>query len=498
MTKWGVIIVVVAFVLTIFGDWGAKVGGWTQSPWAMKVAGEEISFDMIDRVVGQREQNAGELTDTMRREIYRNAIDEIIGERLALKEAERLGLRATEQEIVTQTRDQLFRNEDGSVDMGRFIRARRDIPASQWTHYEKIIADNVSLWKVYHFVTSAVVVTPAELRDYFDLRYQRASIRHILIRPGDFIPEAAARAFYSARPDSFMIQERVKGRHILFALPRDPSPQDQANARGLAEAALIRLRGGENFNRLFASMKEDTSGRIIAQELDWFHRGQMVPEFDSIAFTWPVGRVTEIITTQFGYHVAIFDAHEMPRLRPFAEVADAIRAQLARESEVLAARELAESLAERIKSGEPMDDLARRHSSGRSRERGGFLGDVTPGEMTPELYPDTGALERIGREVATIADDGRTIILDPSITRAILDLEKGALSEVLRSIHGFHVVRIENRRPADETLWVDFRERVEGEYRNYLKNQLYTDWRKTLRDRYTIQYSDSVKSRMDG
>lgn len=498
MTKWGVIILVVAFILTIFGEWGAQIGGWTRSPWAMKVAGEEIAFETIDRLVGQRERDAGELTDTARREIYRSVIDDIIGERLALKEAERLGLRATDEEIVAQTRDQLFRNEDGSVDMARFIRARREIPSAQWSHYEKIIAENLTLTKVYHHVTSAVVVTPAELRDYFDLRYQRAAFRHILIRPGDFVPEAAARAFHAAHPDSFMVQERVKGRHILFALPDAPSPQDRAVARGQAEAVLIRIRGGESFNRIFAAMREDTSGRVVAQELEWFHRGQMVPEFDSVAFAWPVGRVTEIIATQFGYHVALFDAHEMPRLRPFAEVEDAIRARLAGESEVVAARTRATTLAARLEAGEAMDLLARRYSSGKSRDRGGLLGDVTPGEMTPELYPDTGALERIAREAATIAEDGRTIVLDPVLTRAVFELEKDAVSEVLRSIHGFHLVRIEERRPADENLWEDFRERVEAEYLDHLKNQLYRDWIKTLRARHTIRYSDAVSARLEG
>jgi parvulin-like peptidyl-prolyl isomerase len=496
ITKWGVGLVVVAFIITIFADWGARMSGWDPNPPALEVNGEDISFDLHDRVIGQRESQSGDLSDTARHELYVRTIDELISERLALQASKRLGLAATPTEIIEQTRTRLFTEENGVFNEQRYKAAKRDLPASEWTRYEKAFADDITLFKTYHFITAALVVSTDELRDYFNVRYQRARLRHILIRPGDFVPVEQARAFYAAHPDSFMVQERVKGRHILFPVQGGATPEQRTAALSQAEALLTRIRiGGEPFDRVFAQMKNDTSGRVIAQDLDWFSRGQMVPEFDTVAFTWPTRQITNIIATQFGYHIAVFDAHEMTKLQPFDEVSDGIRARLVGDSEIELARKRADDIHTRLNAGESFEALAREFSSGKSAANGGLLGDVTPGEMTPELYPDTGSLERIGREAGNI-NQGR-VILDPAITRAVFELELNKISEVLTSGQGFHIVRIENRRGADPTVWEDYRERVDREYRDFLKRQVYNDWTMAMRRDADIEYSVTVKSRLE-
>ncbi len=496
MAKWGVIALVLAFVATIILEWGANVSDTRGTPYAVKVNGDEISFEEVDRAYGQRLENAGNLTETDQQKLYKTVVDELVGARLAMQEAERLKLRATDHEIVDQTRERLFRNEDGNLDLGRFARARRDLPASQWAAYEKVIGEDITQWKVYNWVSGSVVVTPEELRDYYNLRYQRALLRHILVRPGSFVAEANAKAYYDAHGDSFIIGERVRGRHILFRLAPGADAEQRFAARSRAEALLLRLRAGENFGRLFAQFKADTMSPAHAEELDWFQRGQMVPAFDTVAFNWPVGIPTEIIETEFGYHIALFDAHEMPHRQAYADVADGIRNTLSGDSEVARAKALAEDLRRRIAEGADFAALARQFSSGKSASNGGLLGDVIPGEMTPELYPDSGSLERIGSEVGNFGT-GRSIVLDPAITRAVFDLEVGKPSDVIQSGHGFHVVRIERRRGGNPDLWDNFRVSTEREYRDFLKNQLYRDWLDALRKRADIVYAESVRSRME-
>lgn len=495
MAKWGVIALVLAFVATIVLEWGANVSDTRGTPYAVKVNGDEISFEEVDRAYGQRLENAGTLTETDQQKLYKTVVDELVGARLAMQEASRLKLKATNHEIVDQTRERLFRNEDGVLDLGRFARARRDLPASQWAAYEKVIGEDITQWKVYNWIAGSIVVTPDELRDYYNLRYQRALLRHILVRPGSFVPEASARAFYDAHGDSFVIGERVKGRHILFRLPPGADAEQRFAARSRAEATLLRLRAGENFGRLFAQVKADTASPALAEDLDWFQRGQMVPAFDTVAFTWPVGVPTEIIETEFGYHIALFDAHEMPHRQAYAAVADGIRSRLSGESETARAKAVIEDLRRRIDQGEDFAALAKQFSGGKSAAQGGLLGDVIPGEMTPELYPDTGSLERIGSEVGSFGA-GRSIVLDPVITRAVFDLEIGKPSEVIQSGHGFHIVRIERRRGGNPDLWSIFQARTENEYRDFLKNQLYRDWLDALRKRADIVYAESVQSRM--
>lgn len=496
MAKWGVGIVVFAFVVTIFADWGMQRSGLSPTPTALDVNGEEVSFDVLDRVVSQRESQSGILSDTARHEQYVRTIDELVAERLGMQAVRDLGLVATPAEIVDQTRTRLFTDEQGNFDEGRYVRAKRDLPAGEWTRYEKAFADDISLFKIYHFITSAIVVPRDELRDYFNVRYQKARFRHILIRPGDFVDLAEARVFFDEHPDSFIIAERMKGRHILFPIPQSATVEQRTAALSQAEAVLARVRlGGEPFDRVFAQMKADTSGRVVAQDLDWFQRGQMVPEFDTVAFSSPTGKVTNIIITQFGYHVAIFDAHDMKRRESFEDVSDGIRARLVGDSEVALARARADEIRARLEAGESFEALAAQFSSGKSRADGGLLGDVSPGEMTPELYPDTGSLERIGREAGNLS--GGNVVLDPALSRAVFELELNKISDVLASGQGFHIVRIEKRRGADLSLWDSYRERVEREYRDFLKRQIYNDWIAARRRDATIDYSITVKSRLD-
>lgn len=495
MTKWGMLGIIAVFLLTIVLEWGANISGKNVTPYAVKVNGDEISFEEIDRAYGQQMEKAVDVSETEQQTIYASVVDELIAQRLALQEAHRLRLDATSQEIVEQTRERLFRNEQGQLDMERFKRARRDLPAAQWAGYEKVIGQDITQWKIYNWIAASVVVTPGELRDYYNLRYQRALLRHILIRPGSFIPEAISQAFYASHSDTFMIAERVRGRHILFRLPQNATPDAKIDARSRAEAVLLRINSGESFNKLYAEAKADTGAPVLAEELDWFSRGQMVAAFDSVAFIWPTGRPTEIIETEFGYHIALFDAHEMPHVQPYAEVAEGIRAKLAGDSEIRRARELAKQLHGRLVAGEDFAALAGQYSSGKSAAQGGLLGEVIPGEMTPELYPDSGSLERIGKEVGNFGAN-RSIILDPAITRAVFDLEVGKISDVIQSGHGFHVMRIERRRAGDPTLWSTFQDRTESEYREFLKKQIYQDWITKVKARATIEYAESVRTRL--
>ncbi len=496
MTKWGILVVVFAFVVTIFADWGARMTGWSHAPYAIKVEGEEITFDQVDRLENSRAEGRGEMSDTDRVKLYTQVVDDLIAEQLGLAQAARMGLGATNQEVVEQTRDRLFRDERGQFDPGRYQRARRDIPSAEWAQYERMFRNDITLWKIYNFVASGVVIPPGELRDYFNVRYQRAGLRHILIRPGDFVTAEEARAYYESHGDSFLVKERVRGRHVLFPVDANTPADQKMAAFSRAEAVRIRLQAGESFDKIYREALADTSQTVLAQDLDWFGRGDMVPEFDSVAFTWPTRRATEIIETRFGYHVAYFDAHEMPHRQAYADVEDAVRARLSGESQALEAKRLAEDLGRRIAAGESFEDLARRYSSGRSRDRGGWMGDVIPGEMTPELYPDSGSLERIGRELGTLGQQGR-VFIDPSITKLIFDLEVNKVSDVVASNHGFHIVRIERRREADPEIWEEQHEQVQREYADLLKNQLYRDWIASIRKNASIKMSDYIKRRIE-
>src|SRR5690348_4531531 len=83
--------------------------------------------------------------------------------------------------------------------------------------------------------------------------------------------------------------------------PTPSTPQQQA-ALERADAILQRIRAGEDFATLARQYSEDLGSRNSGGEYI-FGRGKMVPEFEAVAFSLEPGEVSDVIQTQFGYHI---------------------------------------------------------------------------------------------------------------------------------------------------------------------------------------------------
>ncbi|MEI7899960.1 MAG: peptidylprolyl isomerase [bacterium] len=115
-------------------------------------------------------------------------------------------------------------------------------------------------------------------------------------------------AHFEAHQDDFKTGERVLAQHILITPDGDTATsKDEAKAK--IEAICERVRGGKDFADEAAVHSMCPSGKE-GGSLGWFSRGMMVPEFDTAAFALKDGEVSEIIETQFGYHIIYKTAHE--------------------------------------------------------------------------------------------------------------------------------------------------------------------------------------------
>jgi len=112
--------------------------------------------------------------------------------------------------------------------------------------------------------------------------------------------------FYDENPSQFEQPELVHAAHILIGT-RDKdggemSDEKKKVQRKLAEDLLKRAKAGEDFAKLAKDYSEDPGSKDKGGEYT-FPRGQMVPEFEAAAFSMEAGKISDIVTTQFGYHI---------------------------------------------------------------------------------------------------------------------------------------------------------------------------------------------------
>lgn len=110
------------------------------------------------------------------------------------------------------------------------------------------------------------------------------------------------RAFYEKNPDRFKQEESMRASHILIMVDQKADEAERKKARVEIDAILKRARAGEDFATLAKAHSQDGSA-AQGGDLEFFARGRMVPEFDKVAFALEPGEISDVVTTQFGYHI---------------------------------------------------------------------------------------------------------------------------------------------------------------------------------------------------
>ena len=116
------------------------------------------------------------------------------------------------------------------------------------------------------------------------------------------VPDKELRAYYDSHPNSFRQPEQVKASHILIKAEPEAKEEQKALARKKLEEVQKRLEKGEDFAALAKEYSEGPSG-AKGGDLGYFGRGQMVKPFEQVVFVLKPGEVSDIVETNFGYHL---------------------------------------------------------------------------------------------------------------------------------------------------------------------------------------------------
>lgn len=116
------------------------------------------------------------------------------------------------------------------------------------------------------------------------------------------ITDAECKTFYDAHPEYFSQPAKVRASHILVTVPADADDKVKAEKKAAIDAARARVVGGEDFAKVAGEVSECPS-KAKGGDLDFFGKGQMVKPFEESVFALKNDEVSEVVTTQFGYHI---------------------------------------------------------------------------------------------------------------------------------------------------------------------------------------------------
>jgi peptidyl-prolyl cis-trans isomerase C len=275
-----------------------------------RVNGEAVTKVDLDRMVKNMELSANKPVPAERRdEILRQVLDQLVTYTVLSQETRTRQVQVTDTEVegnVKQMRAQ-FPNE------AEFNKAL----AARGLTIEKLRSDARVDLSINKMMEAEMATQPL---------------------PSD----AQVREFYDKNPDKF---ETVRASHILFKFDEKADDASKKKLLAEAEAVLKQAKGGSDFAELARKHSKDGSA-AQGGDLDFFPRGKMVPAFDQAAFALLPGQISDIVTTQFGYHI-IKQTDRRPV--PFEQVSERIKQFLAEQQKQQRAQAFVESLKQKAK-----------------------------------------------------------------------------------------------------------------------------------------------------
>ena len=429
-------------------------------------------------------------------------LQQLVTEKAILQEARRLGLSASTQEFVDQARldPQLF--TDGKF-IGReqyrsLVEARSGMTVPQ---YEQQVRDRLLMEKLYRVVTAAVAVSDQEVTREFHRRNDKVRIEYSVLKTEDVrstlqvseaeaaeffqknssryqvperrqfrllylqtarvsgtvsVSEQELRRYYKQNLDRYRVQERVRASHILLkTVGKQPDEIDAVSQQ--AEQILGRLRKEEDFAELARQYSDDAASTPNGGDLGWIVRGQTVPEFEKAAFSLEPGTLSDVIKTQYGFHIVKVREHERAHQQTLEQVRNQILPLITQEK----ARHAAEDRVQKAQK-----DL---------RKNPGTFQAVAKQLRVPVLETD---LLKRGEPLPNI---GASPALEDALFSATL--EENEVTSVVPVPDGFVVGFLARIDPAHPAELAEVRSQVENDVRLKLATQHVLSQMKDLAER---------------
>ncbi len=257
-----------------------------------RVNGEDVKRGAFEQMIKTMEQRAGQPIPAERRdEILRGALDQLVVYTLLSQESKNRQIKIADAEIDQQI--QQFRSQ---------------FPNEQ--AFEKAL--------------QARGMTLEGLKRDTRLDMSVAKLMDAELANQALPSDQECKEFYSKNPDKFEQGEAVRASHILIRVDEKADAATKKKARAEIDAVLKQARAGGDFAKLAQQHSQDGSA-AQGGDLNFFERGRMVPEFEKAAFALKKDQISDVVQTQFGYHIIKVTDRRASRVVPFDEASAQIK-----------------------------------------------------------------------------------------------------------------------------------------------------------------------------
>jgi parvulin-like peptidyl-prolyl isomerase len=302
------------FVLLLASAAFLYSSGTKQKSAVASVNGVLIPKAYLEREVRRFEEQAlsqGQLVDESQRDqLNRQALDTLIDIELLYQESQRRGFEISEERIEEQLNSlrTQFGDEEG-----------------------------------YAAALEQIGISDGELRTELGRQLAIQEMIDKDITPATTVSEQESTDFYENNPAFFFSPEQVRASHILILVSPDAGEEEKSEARSRITEIRKRIVAGEDFAELAGQFSEDGSS-MNGGDLGYFQREQMVKPFADAAFSLQIGELSEVVTTQYGFHLIRVTDRKAESVVPFEQVQLKIFEYLQREKVMVAIEELAAQL----------------------------------------------------------------------------------------------------------------------------------------------------------
>lgn len=456
----------------------ATGSGGLSSDTVAKIGDETVTTQDIQQQLSQIERS-NQVPQQLRGFYAQQILQQLVFQREIEYEAKRLGITVSDQERADRIKMYLPMAFNGGTFIGMdqytaLVQQRFQLPVA---NFEEIIRQGLLEEKFRKLVTDGISVGPDELKDGYRYKNEKVKLDYALIKPEDLEAkitptDAEIKAAYEKNKSKYQVPERRTVRYALLDINQLRSTvqisddvlkkqyqdniqqyevPDQVHVQHIllktvgqtdalveetkkkAEDVLKQAKKGAKFDELAKKYSEDPGSKDKGGDLGWIRHGQTVPEFDKAAFSLAPGQISDLVRTQYGFHIIKVLEKQNAHTKPFDEVKDSLRTQPLLNEADKQASTTADQLSKAIRQSSKvsLDDLAKQYH-------------LTLGQTRPVSASDP------------ILELGNSQDVKDEIFR----LRPGELSLPIRMDRGYVILSVKDKFDAHQGTLEEVRDRV--------------------------------------